>query len=571
MAPPVENELDLRAYLVILRRRWRWIVGTALVALAATLALSLQEDPRYRATAELLIRSQAPEAVLDDPSPVAVDAGRALNNEIGILESGSVRDAVRETYEGPLDVGTVSATASSDRSDIVRVSASGTDPDAVAELANTYVATFVEFRRRQRIDELLAAGAEIQILIDRLEPEIAAVRAPLDEAEAALAEDPEDEAARAERDRVADRIAAELAPLESQQNFNRQQLEDLELIAGLTRTGGAQVLTEAVPPASPVSPEPTRNAITSVVLGLMAGVGLAFAREYLDESIRTVEDLDRLGGGRVATLGVIPAGGDDVGSLVGAAGGDDGASLSAEAYRALRTSVRFAGLERRVKVLQVTSSTVGEGKTTTVGNLAHAFSQAGQRIVVVCCDLRRPQVHELFDEEQSPGLSDVLLEEATLSEALRRTSSGLYLLPAGTRPPNPSELLGSDRAQQVIAALAEEFDLVLLDSTPVLPVTDAIVVSRLADSTLVVAQARQTRRHHVSQTLALLRQVDAPVLGFVLNRVPTRGRGAYAYPYAYAYDPGRAGPNGSGMAGGRGRRRGRARDPRPHVRPPRSQ
>ncbi len=581
MAPEVADELDLRAYLVILRRRWRWIVGTTILLVGASLALSLQQESLYQATAELLIRSQAPDAVLSTPNPSPVDAERALNNEIEILESGSVHDAVRENYAGPLDVEKVSAAVASDRSDVVRVSVTAPDPDEAAALANTYIATYVDFRRLQRIEELLAAGAEIQVQIDRLGTEIAELRRPLDEAEAALSDDPENEALLAERDRVAVRVQSELVPLESQQDFNRQQLDDLELTAGLIRAGGAQVLTEATPPASPVSPEPVRNAVVGLVLGLMLGIALAFAREYFDESIRTVEDLDRLGGGQIATLGVIPAGPDEIAPLVASSNGNVGspasapgsasapplaspsaspsasppASASAEAYRALRTAVRFAGLERRMKVLQVTSPTEGEGKTTTVANLAYSLSQAGQRVVVVCCDLRRPRVHEFFAEDQSPGLSDVLLQEATLSQALRRTSADLYLLPAGIRPPNPSELLGTDRAQQVIAARAEEFDLVLVDSTPILPVTDGIVVSRMVDATLLVASARATRRHQVTQALTLIRQVDAPILGFVLNRVPTSGRGSYAYSYSYGYSPSQ--PEGHRGAGWN--RRSRAR------------
>jgi capsular exopolysaccharide synthesis family protein len=215
---------------------------------------------------------------------------------------------------------------------------------------------------------------------------------------------------------------------------------------------------------------------------------------------------------------------------------DDPRGYAAEAYRSLRTAVRFAGLDRKLRVLQLTSSNLGEGKTTTVANLAVVMAQAGQKVAIVCCDLRRPRVHEMFGQSLSPGFTDILLGEATLSQALRHLGQNLYLLPAGGRPPNPSELLQTTRAESMISALAAEFDYVLIDSTPILPVTDGLVVSHSADATLVVVDAKATTRDQLRQTLNLLRQADAPLIGFVLNRVSGGGGGGEAYTYAYAVE-----------------------------------
>ena len=527
-----DDELDLRAYVSILRRRWRWVAGALAATVATSLALSLQQTPQYRATAELLVNTQSGESIVEDSSQLsAADAERQLNNEIQILESGRARDAAREAYTGPLDVDTVSASVASDRSDAIRVSATGADPDEVAELVNTYVETYVELRQSQRVDEILTAGNEIQAQIDRLQDEIDDLGEPLREAEEALAADPGDDALAAEVERLRVEVQADVTPLESQQAFYRQQLDNLQLTAGLAGSGGAQLLTEAEPPTGQVSPQPIRNAVLAFVLGLLLGVGLAFLRDYFDESIRSIDDLERLTAGD-PTLGIIPFVESEDARLATLR---DPNGVAAEAYRGLRTSVRFAGLDRRMKVIQVTSGSLGEGKTTTIANLAVALSQAGQRVVVTCCDLRRPRIHEVFDQPLGPGFTDLLLGETSLSQALRRVDHNLYLLPAGSRPPNPSELLGTARTDAVIKALEQEFDYVLLDTTPVLPVTDGIVVSRIAHGVVFVVSARHTTRGQIRQALTLLRQADAPVLGFVLNGVPLGGRYGYRYGYAYGY------------------------------------
>jgi capsular exopolysaccharide synthesis family protein len=180
-----------------------------------------------------------------------------------------------------------------------------------------------------------------------------------------------------------------------------------------------------------------------------------------------------------------------------------------------------------MQVIQVTSANAGEGKTTVVANLAAAFAQAGHRVAVVSCDLRRPDLHDRVGEPAGPGLTDVLLGECLLSEAMRQTSSGVYLLPSGGRPPNPSELLGSSRMKAVLDFLVSEFDFVLLDSTPVLSVTDAVVVSQFAQATLVVVAAQATPRQRVREALDALVRAGAPLAGLILNKTDPRDEGDY--------------------------------------------
>ena len=526
------EEVDLRAYVSILRRRWRWVAAALLATIVLSLFLSLRQTPQYRASADLLVNLQSGESIVDQRNPLsAADAERALNNEIQILESGSAREAALEAYDGPLSVSAVTASVASNRSDAIRVSAMGSDPDEVADLVNTYVDAYIDLRQSQRVDEILTAGNEIQAQIDRLQEEIDDLNDEIAAARSRAAADPDDDALAAEADRVAADAQADIAPLQNQQSFYRQQLENLQLTAGLAQSGGTLLLTEAVPPTSQSSPKPVRDAVVAAILGLLIGVGLAFLRDYFDESVRSIDDLERLTSGE-PTLGIIPFVESEDGRLATLR---EPNGVAAEAYRGLRTSVRFAGLDRRMKVLQVTSGSLGEGKTTTIANLAVALSQAGQKVVVTCCDLRRPRIHEVFDKPLGPGFTDLLLGETSLSQALRRVDHNLYLLAAGSRPPNPSELLGTARTDAVIKALEQEFDYVLLDTTPVLPVTDGIVISRLAHGVVFVVSARSTTRGQLRQSLTLLRQADAPLIGFVLNGVPIGGRYGYRYGYAYGY------------------------------------
>ena len=215
-------------------------------------------------------------------------------------------------------------------------------------------------------------------------------------------------------------------------------------------------------------------------------------------------------------------------------------SPAAESYRSLRTSLQFARQERQLRSILVTSPGVGEGKTSTLANLGVVFAQAGERVVLVSCDLRRPRIGAFFGLDEQVGLTCVLLGQQTLEEALLPVPGfdRLSLLPAGPVPPNPAELLGSARARDIFALFRDQFDLVLIDSPPVLPVTDAAILSRYADATLMLAAAGQTRRADLHRAVEKLDQVGTAILGIVLNKV-TRQTGQY-YGYTYAYKAYRA-------------------------------
>jgi succinoglycan biosynthesis transport protein ExoP len=210
-------------------------------------------------------------------------------------------------------------------------------------------------------------------------------------------------------------------------------------------------------------------------------------------------------------------------------------SPAAESYRSLRTSLQFARQERQFRSVLVTSPGVGEGKTSTLANLGVVFAEAGERVVLVSSDLRRPQIGQYFGLDERVGLTSVLQGQRKLEEAVQPVPGfdRLSLLPAGPSAPNPAELLNGALARDIFAQLRDRFDLVLIDSPPVLPVTDAAILSQHADATLMIAAAGQTRRSDLHRAVEKLDQVGATILGSVLNKVSKQTGRYYGYSYTY--------------------------------------
>jgi succinoglycan biosynthesis transport protein ExoP len=222
---------------------------------------------------------------------------------------------------------------------------------------------------------------------------------------------------------------------------------------------------------------------------------------------------------------------------------DDPHSQRSESFRTLRTNLQFLEVEPGPKSFVMTSSIPHEGKTTTSANLAIVIANSGTRVAIIDADLRRPKLAEYMGLEGAVGLSDVLIGKARLSDVLQPWGDGnLHVLPAGTIPPNPSELLGSSAMPTLLRELEKHFDIVIVDLPPLLPVTDAAIVSNLTRGTLVVVAAGRTQRAELAGAIAALDNVGAPVAGIILTMLPTKGPDAYGYggygygKYGYAPD-----------------------------------
>ena len=204
-------------------------------------------------------------------------------------------------------------------------------------------------------------------------------------------------------------------------------------------------------------------------------------------------------------------------------------SITAEAYRTLRTNIQYSSFDKEVRVIVVTSSEAGEGKSTTAGNLAISFSQAQKKTIMIDCDLRKPSLHKKFRISNMVGLSDLLKGKESLKEAVHKYNDYLDILTSGKVPPNPSEMLGSHSMENLLKRLKDEYDMIVIDSAPLQAVTDAQILSRKADGTILVVRAEKTKRDSVIQAKELLQKVDANILGVVLNGVENIRKKYYYY------------------------------------------
>ena len=326
------------------------------------------------------------------------------------------------------------------------------------------------------------------------------------------------------------RVAAQVADAVGRQ-FTRT-VADLESVnRGQSSPVKVTVVSAPTVPTVPISPKPTRNLALGVVLGLLLGLGLALLRDLLDTSIKNEKDCAEVTGATV--IGGIAFDPDaSKNPLIAQA---DPHSPRAEAFRTLRTNLQFVDAANHPASIVFTSSVPGEGKTTTTANLAITMAAGGARICVVEGDLRRPRLLEYMGMDGALGLTNVLIGQSALSDVLQQfASSSVYVVGAGSVPPNPSELLGSAAMLETLRELESRFDVVIIDTPPLLPVTDAAVLSTIAGGTVVVVGVGMVDRDHLSRSLQSLEAVKGRVLGLVLNMVPTKGADAY-YNYRDGY------------------------------------
>ena len=329
--------------------------------------------------------------------------------------------------------------------------------------------------------------------------------------------------------------AAQLAALSNQQAVLKGQLAQLQ-VDGATASTGLELVTPAAAPTSPSSPKPLEDALLGLLAGLIVGIGAAFLRDNLDDTLTTGEAVERVGGTTVlATVPMVASWRRNANPVVISV--SDPTSQSAEAYRSLRTSLQFVRSDGTVRTILVTSPSAGDGKTATVVNLGAVFAQAGARVVLVSCDLRRPGLGQFFAPAGHAELSSVLSGEQPLDRALSPVPSvdGLWTLGAREVAANPTELLGGNGMRSLVDDLGKRFDIVLIDSPPVLPVADALILSGYADAVLLVVAAGTTRRAELRRAAEKLAQASAPVVGAVLNKATAQD--GYGHGYYGGYQP----------------------------------
>jgi len=318
-----------------------------------------------------------------------------------------------------------------------------------------------------------------------------------------------------------------------------QRMKEAGVSAGITASN-IQILDQAELPTKPYKPNKRLNLLLAVVVGLFLGVGLAFFFEYLDNTVKTPEDVEQLI--RLPSFGMVP----EI-SYEGRRRLEKGVSypvelitfgrpksMLSEAYRNIRTSLLLSFSEKPPKKIVITSPNPSEGKTTTAINTAIALSQTGAQVLVIDSDMRKPRIHKVFAVENGAGLSSFLSGQGELDSIVKKTNvPNLYYIPAGPIPPNPSELLGSNLFKNMMESLEERFDHIVLDSPPVLGFADSIILSTLVDGVILVVLGGKTPRETLQRAKEVLHQVNAKILGVVINRIDIH-RSDYGY-YYYRY------------------------------------
>ena len=328
------------------------------------------------------------------------------------------------------------------------------------------------------------------------------------------------------------------------------------MLSGL-KTSNIKIVDRALVPDSPSSPNIKRNFIVAFLLGLMLGVGLAFAAHFLDNTIKNPEDLDKLTG--LPSLGLVPhfSPNETGGKGVYASPYGDSASQNAEAskvseielinhlfpkisiaedYRNIRTSILFSRVDSDQRVIAFTSTQPQEGKSATISNIAISFAQMGERVLAIDADLRKPRLHKIFQVRNTIGLSDVLTGRADLEEAVQKTPvAHFYLLPSGPHPPNPAELLNSRKMKELLAVVRDRYEIILIDLPPVLAVVDPVIVAAMADMTILVLKTCKTTRKPLLRAIDQLRKAKARIAGVIFNDADTRKSTCMTPYFQYEY------------------------------------
>ena len=548
---PVGGTIDFREYLATIRlRKWSILVITAL-CFGLALAYTAQQTPLYSSAAKvqatnplaafaganaLATPNMVTEQALVTSTLVSKCAVQILNNpnvtdptaqqtdpKTGKVTGPALCDpAVLTSPTSPVVVPaglvkSIKVSGGDNSSTILQITATDKKPAVAQQIAEAFAQAYVAVKTMQaeafidaRREPLLQQQGNLSSKLNSLQNQIFHV--------SSLGFNPTALSAMASRvGQDLDQVNAELIDLAP------------------SKITPPYVASDAPVPTAPSSPHKTLNAALGLALGLVLGVGIAFLREALSDELRGRADFEDHAG--VPVLAVIPR----VASWRRKSDAklftvDQPKSVVAEAYRTLRTSILFSSMQRGLHTIMVASANAGEGKSTTAANLAVVLADSGKRVVLISADLRKPRLHRFFGLEGEPGLSNALVGEATVWDALQAPQvENLRVMASGPVPARPTELLQSEGMGELLADLRDVSDFVIIDTSPIRPVADALVLAPLVDGVLLVADASITTRSAVTHTRELLDQVDAPLVGAVFNDYdPSRDRGGSGY-YGYGY------------------------------------
>ncbi len=516
--------MELRHYTNVLLKWWWLIAAAVAVAVVSSYLGSLATPKTYQSRTTLMVGT-----VLQNPNPnqAEIYTGQALAQSYSdLVRREPIMRAVLTSLNLPWDWAVLQNMVSSrvvPGTQLIEIAVLDTDPQRAKVLAEEVANQLIKQSPSGTNPEKDAQQQFIRQQIDELQTNIKNANGEIRQLDQTIAQATS-----------ARQIQDARARQESlQQQITTWQSTYAQLLTNLQQssTNFLQVVEEAQTPTSPVGSGTMTNVLLAAAIGLVLAGGAAFALEYLDDTIKSAEDVQQVMG--LTTLGgVARIDGDDYTSKLITV--TQPRSPTSEAYRMLRTNLQFSEVDHPLQTLLVTSANPEEGKSLTAANVAVVLAQAGRHVTLVDADLRRPTQDTIFKLNNARGLTTILLDTAvTLADVVQNTPiENLKVMTSGPVPPNPSELLGSKRMGYLIEALQKQSDLIVFDSPPVLAVADASVLATRLDGVLLVVDAGHTRRPLARRAAEALQAVNAHLLGVMLNRVDAKAKG-YGY---YYYD-----------------------------------
>ena len=521
--------MELKHYLALLRR-WVWLILVgALLGSVVGLGYSRLSTRFYRST--LMMQLNQGSDPLRDPYTSMLTSQRLAATSVEQLRSRIVLEQVIGDLGLPYAVKDLTANLSVQAvrdTNLIRIAVEDASPALAQTITNEIAKVFIE-------KTTLSQQAGFRAAQDDLERQIADVRKKIDETQKMLAPlgNPSDAKILAAPEFVRTdqmRYQLELSTLQGQYGVLLKSLQDYRLAAS-RYTDPVSVFAPADLNNEPVRPRTSTNTLIGLAVGTLLSLGVAFLIEYLDDSLKSSDDVTRVL--ELGTLGLVPR--FPKGSRNPLVTLDSPRSPHAEAYRNLRGNLQFSFAIGSAATMVVTSAGPGEGKSTTTANLAIAMAEVGKRVLLIDADLRRPTQHHIFDLPAEPGLTNLFLGEQTFDQVIQPTATpGLHLITSGRLPPNPAELIGFEWMDHFIASAQEHYDIVLFDTPPILLVADALLLASKTKHLLWIISAGETRPDALRRAKQAIAQVDAKIMGVVLNRL-TSGNG-YGYYYKHDYD-----------------------------------
>jgi succinoglycan biosynthesis transport protein ExoP len=509
-----DDTIDLRKYIHLLTKWWWLVILVGLVTGILGYIISKNLTPYYASSATVLI-NQAPATQTTDYSSVMMSE-RLAKTYAQMMVKGSVLDQVIKqlnlTFTEKELAGMLQVT-SLINTQLIEIKAETPDPNLSASIANSVVDVFKQqieeiqgSRFKESKDSLLAQMGELERQIKDIGTQIK---------QTTLADE---KVKLGEKAAQYNTIYGNLL-----QSYEQIRVSEAQAVSSVVQ------IEAAVPELNPVRPKTMQNTILAALLGGLLVIAIIFMREAFDDTIRTTEPITK--DFKLAVLGSIFRYStkleEDLITL------KEPRSPVSEAYRSIRTSINYSSVDKPLQTFMVTSTDPGEGKTTTLGNLAIVFAQTNKKVLVVDCDLRKPRVHTTFGCENIVGLSNLLTQEdeIPLEEVLQpSTQDNLKILTSGPILPNPSEWLGSNKMKKLLKAMTDYADIVILDTPPTMAVTDAAVLAPQTDGVVLVIRSGRTHRDALKNTIGQFRAANARILGVVLNDVDA-SQSAYSYRY----------------------------------------